>query len=623
MALSIAPSEQWEGNDGPWSTFNVNIGTPLQQMRVLPATSESATIVVYQGSGCNSSCPTNWEDLRGGTFQPSSDISWKPQKSSATDPYFYVPFDTEAPLGPYSFLAAYVGIDTLRLDWSGAHPPSDGSGILDQVVGVYEAQFPWLGLLGISGRPSHLKGVNTTQNSPLLTLLSEGSIKSTFWAYTAGAKYNSPSVDGSLTFGGYDANRGTIDASDGALVVPMNSQDTSLELQLAIQSITVSGSPGQIAGLPLDVVLDSTVPEIWLPNAIADSIAGILGLVWNDTYSVYLINNTQDTSLSTSNPSVSFLLAANSSVSGQTTITLPYAALSRTAYYPLYGITANTTSLKYLGIKRTGNDTTNSQCYLGRTFFQEAYFTVSPAQHVRATNIITVESPGGSGSGLSGGAIAGVVIGAIAALGIVAGLVWFFWWRKRLQRRRRQLPRFLRDNRGSTIDVARSASMDATTAVDDQEMTGRERVEEYFAKTHRPSESHADESGFVKIELDANSTARGHPYARHELPGDPAPHEGARPPPRSGVSWGSGVSPVGLDGRHLSMPFGEPSPPLGGMLGHHRHRTTSDGSVPGVSPRSQHARHFSDSSVPSVEERPTPHGRATSDGSIPGIHELG
>ncbi|KAF2763797.1 acid protease, partial [Teratosphaeria nubilosa] len=417
------------GNDGPWSTFNVNIGTPPQQMRLLPATSESATIVVYQGSGCNSSCPANWEDLRGGTFQPSSDISWKQQEYSATDPYFYVPFDTEAALGPYSFLAAYVGLDTLKLDWSGAHTPSGGSGILDQVVGAYEAQFPWLGLLGISGRPSHLKGVNTAENSPLLTLVSNGSVKSNFWAYTAGAQYNNPSVDGSLTFGGYDANRGTVDASSGALVVPMNSQDTSRELQLAIQSITVSGSPGQIAGLPLTVVLDSTVPEIWLPNAIAESIADVLGLVWNDTYSVYFINSTQDNALSSSHPSVGFLLAANVSVSGQTTITLPYAALSRTAHYPLYGIASNTTSLKYLGIKRTGNDTAHSQCYLGRTFFQEAYvtadynrsqFTVSPAQHQQATNIIAVDPPGGSGSGLSGGAIAGIVVGAIAAIGIVA-----------------------------------------------------------------------------------------------------------------------------------------------------------------------------------------------------------
>lgn len=36
MAVSIAPSQGFEGLDGTWSTFALQIGTPPQTIRVLP-----------------------------------------------------------------------------------------------------------------------------------------------------------------------------------------------------------------------------------------------------------------------------------------------------------------------------------------------------------------------------------------------------------------------------------------------------------------------------------------------------------------------------------------------------------------------------------------------------------
>lgn len=44
-AFSFAPSENWDGNDGAWSTFVVRIGTPSQYFRVLPSLSSSSTYV--------------------------------------------------------------------------------------------------------------------------------------------------------------------------------------------------------------------------------------------------------------------------------------------------------------------------------------------------------------------------------------------------------------------------------------------------------------------------------------------------------------------------------------------------------------------------------------------------
>lgn len=40
-------------------------------------------------------------------------------------------------------------------------------------------------------------------------------------------------------------------------------------------------------------------------------------------------------------------------------------------------------------------------------------------------------TPVGSGSSLSGGAIAGIVVGVLVGLAIVLGTLWFFWFRKR------------------------------------------------------------------------------------------------------------------------------------------------------------------------------------------------
>lgn len=64
--------------------------------------------------------------------------------------------------------------------------------------------------------------------------------------------------------------------------------------------------------------------------------------------------------------------------------------------------------------------------------------TIMTCPHVNHINPGSLEpyaaplpTPIGGGGSLSGGAIAGIVIGVLAALGIVLGALWFFWFRKR------------------------------------------------------------------------------------------------------------------------------------------------------------------------------------------------
>lgn len=107
----------------------------------------------------------------------------------------------------------------------------------------------------------------------------------------------------------------------------------------------------------------------------------------------------------------------------------------------------------YFPLKRASNDT---QYTLGRTFLQEAYliadyersnFTVAPCawnENAQA-DIKTILSPNStaaagnsnsSSSGLGAGAIAGVVVGIVALIAVLAVLLFFFRRRKRTQRRR-------------------------------------------------------------------------------------------------------------------------------------------------------------------------------------------
>lgn len=65
----------------------------------------------------------------------------------------------------------------------------------------------------------------------------------------------------------------------------------------------------------------------------------------------------------------------------------------------------------------------------------KAALTCPHINHINAGSLepyaAPTPTPIGSGSSLSGGAIAGIVIGVLAVLAIALGALWFFWFRKR------------------------------------------------------------------------------------------------------------------------------------------------------------------------------------------------
>ena len=116
-------------------------------------------------------------------------------------------------------------------------------------------------------------------------------------------------------------------------------------------------------------LLDTMVPDIWLPKSVCDVFEDRFGLRWNETFGMYLVSDEQRTRLRAENTNVSFHLTPTYDSSKAISITLPYLAFDHEAKFPLAGIEDDNTTLYYFPLKRTPNDTTN---FLGRTFFQEA-----------------------------------------------------------------------------------------------------------------------------------------------------------------------------------------------------------------------------------------------------------
>jgi len=163
-----------EGNDGPWSSFTIQVGTPAQDVRALISTAGTETWVVLP-QGCTSDDPSNCADLRGQEFNINASSTW-------TSNNFY-DLELESNLG-YTGNGEF-GFDTVGLSWQGSGGP-----VLDHqvVAGIATTDF-WLGTFGLTPRPTNFSDFNNPQPSFIQTLKIKSMIPSLSWAYTAGAPY--------------------------------------------------------------------------------------------------------------------------------------------------------------------------------------------------------------------------------------------------------------------------------------------------------------------------------------------------------------------------------------------------------------------------------------------------
>lgn len=185
-------------------------------------------------------------------------------------------------------------------------------------------------------------------------------IPSLSWSYTAGAQYRLKQVYGQLIFSGYDTSRFTENSVSFTMA-----DDYTRDLVVSLQSISYSGSTSAtLLSDPIDIFLDSTDPNLWLPSDVCDAFEAAFGLTLDETSGLYLVNETHHTTLLNSDAEVSFRLSDVATGGDAVRIVLPYDAFDLTAEAPLVD-----NSSYYFPLKRASNST---QYTLGRTFFQEA-----------------------------------------------------------------------------------------------------------------------------------------------------------------------------------------------------------------------------------------------------------
>lgn len=466
--LVVNPSETWyaysrikrvasllmtlrDGLDGTWSSFNLSVGVPAQEVRLLPSWQSFQTLVVNP-EGC--SVYSNYDDCvnsRGQVFNLSQSSNW----SSIG----IFEFGIEQNLGLVG--NAYYGYDSITLDDSN-HTTVEGS-----TVGAFAVSDFWLGRLGLNPKPTNWSDVS--HGVSLMTKLkAQGAIPSISFGYTAGAPYRFTGVEGSLTLGGYDQSRFEVNSIEFDFA-----SDPAKDTIVAIQSITTqavnSSSSVELLPAPIYATIDSTVSQIWLPLDACEAFEKEFGLIWDSTYNLYIVNSSLHASLLARNASVNFTLGTVASGLQQMTITLPYAAFDMTAQSPYQGLADRS---NYFPLRRAAN---SSQYTLGRTFMQEAYITVDyerakfnvsqcvwPQNIGEVPEIIIIEpapssqnsgySGASSGSstsatsgnfsetivttGLSGGAIGGIVAGSVIGVLLVIGLATWLVRRDRKQKSR-------------------------------------------------------------------------------------------------------------------------------------------------------------------------------------------
>ena len=260
-------------------------------------------------------------------------------------------------------MQAVFGNDTLGLGIQGSGGPT----LSDQIIGAYTSQELYLGMFGVNPASTNFTPQDEGRPSYLSTLKTQGLIPSLSFGYTAGAQYRLKQVLGSLTLGGVDSSRFT-PSNVSIPFAPSPSRELMVGIQ-AIKSVDQSGKSTNLLPTGIMSLVDSTVPQIWLPVEACQAFEKAFGLTFDETSQLYLVNSSLHDQLRSQNASFVFTLGA-AATGGQTAdITLPYNSFDLLATPPTAGV-AN--SSRYFPLRQAAND---SQYTLGRTFLQEAYAT--------------------------------------------------------------------------------------------------------------------------------------------------------------------------------------------------------------------------------------------------------
>lgn len=181
----VSPSFRFDGDDGAWSTFDVQIGTPPQTLRILPATvGQEVWVPIPEGCAGIMSGVSDCGDLRGANdpsnrgFKYTDSSSWNQTGifQLAAEQYLYGTADS----GLYA-------LDTVILE---SALDSEEKAILDgqTVAGIASSNF-WLGSLGLGTSAGTFNAKGSSNPSLLVSMKEQNLTTSLSYSYTAGQAY--------------------------------------------------------------------------------------------------------------------------------------------------------------------------------------------------------------------------------------------------------------------------------------------------------------------------------------------------------------------------------------------------------------------------------------------------
>lgn len=183
LPIDIPTSQQFDGNDGKWSSFIVRVGTPEQSFRVFPAPG-TGEVLIPLPQGCNEYDPPDCGARRGVYGYKNSTTGFSVGKSSTWKELGLYSVGLKSELG-YAANASY-GLDNVGL----MIPNAGGPTLKNQVVGGIASSTFYLGIFGLSPRASNFSEFAYPQRSFITTLKDENMVPSISYSYTAGAFYS-------------------------------------------------------------------------------------------------------------------------------------------------------------------------------------------------------------------------------------------------------------------------------------------------------------------------------------------------------------------------------------------------------------------------------------------------
>jgi len=193
--INVPATNEFDGTDGNWSTFMINVGTPARNYRVLPCTSCSQMWVPMAG-GCSESDLEFVSDCTGSRgielFEAAPSPGYQIGNSSTGTQagsfglnlgYLDMAstFGTE-----YSQNNATYYFEDIGIGYSSGTSPPVSKSLLAAISPGND--WPWLGMFGLAVDSSTLQFSNPWE-SYMASLDSSGLIPSRSYGYTAGALY--------------------------------------------------------------------------------------------------------------------------------------------------------------------------------------------------------------------------------------------------------------------------------------------------------------------------------------------------------------------------------------------------------------------------------------------------